>query len=467
MAALLYFHQGWDDILLCLPLINLCAAKYPQLIVLAREDARPLLSFYCRGLPTVECVYAPLDELNRRGVEVVGKRRIQHYELYGQLDSNRRDAFKNAHRTADYPVHRLFYDPYGITAEQRVRAFSFYRDPDEEGRTYARVVSSEPYVIVHDEPKANKFTCVDTPHPIVRPSGERFFDWIRVFQHARELHLVDSVWATACYWMDAKYGLFHQIPVHVYCFDGRESFFRDPTPLANWTIHSADESRANRHKAGMAIVSFATGSYVEQQQGLVDSVYRHSPTVPVFPFTTFEEIGAPRHSDNPYAFKVYAVEAARRLGYPVVLWCDSVLRLTRPIQTLCPEIHAVGVYLQEDGWTIAEWANDRALAYFGVDRDTADGVRAVYACFMGYDFTVPVTDQFFTAWKKACTDGIFRGNWKNDTKSESQDPRCKGHRHDQTCAELISYQLQIPRSKMRVIPGREDPERYFTTWHHL
>ena len=86
---------------------------------------------------------------------------------------------------------------------------------------------------------------------------------------------------------------------------------------------------------------------------------------------------------------------------------------------------------------------------------------------MAYDFDVPITEEFFRRWKKACEDGIFQGKWKNENNCESKDPRCRGHRHDQSCAELISYQLGIPRSPMRVLPGTPRSERYFTTWKHL
>jgi hypothetical protein len=468
--GLLYFHQGWEDILLCLPLINYYASRYTRLVVLVREDARNLVQFYARGLRNVSCVFASLDELNKKGVGAIGplKDSITSYELIGQLDGGRTDKYKNAHRLKDYSLDKMFYEPYDITSAQRLDAFAFYRDPIQEEVSYnAAVKTSGSYICVHDVPLENKFTCVDTTLPIIRLSSTMFFDAIRILQHAKEIHLVDSTWAIICYLMDAKYGLFHQIPVHVYCFDNRESMVSDPVHLPNWTIHSSEESRANRHKTGAAIVSFANGGYAEQQALLVDSVYKHSPSIPIFPYNSFEQFDSPPHGTNPYAFKVYAIEAVRKMGYPIVLWCDSVLRLTKPVQTLLPDIHTVGVYLQQDGWNVAQWANDRALQYFGVTRDEAESITAVYACFMAYDFSVPITQEFFQRWKKACDDGIFKGGWKNENNSESRDPRCRGHRHDQSCAELISHQLGIPRSTMRVLPGRDASERYFTTWKHL
>jgi hypothetical protein len=88
-------------------------------------------------------------------------------------------------------------------------------------------------------------------------------------------------------------------------------------------------------------------------------------------------------------------------------------------------------------------------------------IEAIYACIMAFDFNTPIAAEFLARWKKASDDGIFIGHWKNDAKTESQDDRCRGHRHDQTCAELISYQLGIPRSTALL---GDKSNRYFTTY---
>jgi hypothetical protein len=194
-----------------------------------------------------------------------------------------------------------------------------------------------------------------------------------------------------------------------------------------------------------AVVCFASGRYTQLIPQFRAAFRKHSPKVELFVFQDESEIGAPRHSDNPYAFKVYAIDKVRNAGYRIVLWCDSVLQLTRPIEELLPEVVQSGVYLAQDGWKTGMFANDRALQYFGVTRDQAMEISAIWACFMGFDFANPITHEFFAKWKKACNDGIFRGGTFNTTQSESQDPRCRGHRHDQTCAELISYQMGLPR----------------------
>jgi len=196
----------------------------------------------------------------------------------------------------------------------------------------------------------------------------------------------------------------------------------------------------------LAFVTFSNGRYLGQEQKLRYTVERHCPDADIFTFHDYAEIGSPSHQQSPYSFKVHAIETVRNRGYKIIFWCDSIIRLRKPIDDLIPLIKQVGVYLQADGWPVGAWANDRALNYFSVTRDGAMKIEAIYACIMGFDFSTPIAVEFFNRWKKASNDGIFVGNWKNDLKTESQDERCRGHRHDQTCAELVSYQLGIPRS---------------------
>lgn len=217
-----------------------------------------------------------------------------------------------------------------------------------------------------------------------------------------------------------------------------------------------------RTSGNVAVVCFASGSYSQLIPRFRKAFEKHSPTVPLFIFTDESEIQSPLHRENPYAFKVYAIETVRRAGYRFVLWCDSVLQLTRPIEDLLPEVVQAGVYLAQDGWATGTWANDRALQYFGVTRDEAMNISSIWACFMGFDFSNPVSHDFFARWKKACNDGIFHGRWINHEQSESQDPRCRGHRHDQSCAELIAYQMKLPLSRHVVSPQPDYDHRFFT-----
>lgn len=216
-------------------------------------------------------------------------------------------------------------------------------------------------------------------------------------------------------------------------------------------------------KDRIAFVTFATGRYVGHDTKFRESVQTHCPQADVFTFRSFEEIRSPLHSFNPYAFKVYAVDTVRKLGYDVVFWCDSINRLSIPIEPVLQRLKEVGVYLPADGWKVGEWANDKSLQYFGITREEAMNIECCYACVLGFDFRNPITQTFFNTWKTACEDGIFCGMWDNTNKTESEDPRCKGHRHDQTCADLIAYKLRIPKSEALI---GNNSKKYFTSFRY-
>ncbi len=211
----------------------------------------------------------------------------------------------------------------------------------------------------------------------------------------------------------------------------------------------------------VAFVMYADKHYVKIQEMLIKSIRLIYPKATIFAFRSFAEIHpyCPSHSKDPYAFKLYAIEHARFRGYDTVIWLDSPNRMVSPIDEWLPKISSVGVYLQRDGFVCGEWVNDNCLNYFGVSRDEAMDIPNIYASIMAFDFRNPIAVTFFEKWKAACAAGAFRGNAKNDTKSESQDPRCRGHRHDQSCAEIIAYQMGIETQPM--VLGQN---KYFLSW---
>ena len=208
----------------------------------------------------------------------------------------------------------------------------------------------------------------------------------------------------------------------------------------------------------LAFVNVATpGYYTQVAKDLIVSIQTHCPNAAIFSFSRFEDFGSPTHAEDPYAFKVYAIDYVRKLGYDVIVWCDSPVRMICPIDEWLVEVEKVGVYLQQDGWKIGEWANDRALEWFKVSRDDVIDKPNCSAGLQGLDFRHPTAVAYFDMWCKAQKAGLFKGAWKNDPQTESTDSRCLGHRHDQTCADLVCYTLGIPFQPS--VMGR-----YFKQW---
>lgn len=148
----------------------------------------------------------------------------------------------------------------------------------------------------------------------------------------------------------------------------------------------------------------------------------------VFAFTSEDQVGAPPHSDNPYAFKLYAMEHVRNLGYTSVLWLDSSCYAVANVEPIFQIIESKGYFMVECGAYASWWTNDFALNYFGLTREDASIITLYSAGITGLDFTNPTSELFFKQWKESMHNGCFRGDWHN-------------HRHDLSCASIIATRL--------------------------
>ena len=191
------------------------------------------------------------------------------------------------------------------------------------------------------------------------------------------------------------------------------------------------------------IVSFANSSmsYTEGLARLKNSL-RYNFDGDLVAFTNETSIGSPLHKDNPYAFKVYCIQKAIDAGYKQILWLDSSCFAVAPVQPIFDRIEEFGYVAQDSGHWLGTWANDKSLKYFNMTRKQAMKVRMIGdAGFLGLNFDNIEAVAFFNLWKASMEDGIFKGAWTNDTKSESKDDCCRGHRHDMVCSSAIFHQM--------------------------
>ncbi len=215
------------------------------------------------------------------------------------------------------------------------------------------------------------------------------------------------------------------------------------------------------------IINFANnrGNYLKGQQRLAQSLIKIGSTVDIFFCQNEQSIGSPLHKDNPYAFKVYLFEKALSMGYTSILYVDASVWAVKPLCPIWDCVDRLGYMKQYAGQLVGEWANDRSLAYFGITRDEAMGMEMHgNGGFFALDFEKEIAKEFFKRWKNAMLNGMFKGAWTNANNSESNDPRCKGHRHDMTCGSIIANQLGMvaytPHRYMAYVGGgyNEPPE---------
>lgn len=200
-----------------------------------------------------------------------------------------------------------------------------------------------------------------------------------------------------------------------------------------------------------AVVTFAShnkGNYMKGLARLSDSL-RNNFDGDLIAFTNEASIGAPRHEDNPYAFKIYAIQKAIDAGYTQILWLDCSCFVVAPLDSVFNHIYSEGYIMQDAGHYVGEWTNETTLAEFDVTRDQAMSMKCYgNAGFLGLNMDDHAGSTFFSAWKYYMNMGLFRGKWHNNDKTESIDPRCKGHRHDLSVGSLLAH-----RFGMKYFPG--------------
>lgn len=281
--ACLYFHQGWTDIIMCLPMINYYSKIYDFVEVLLRDGAKPFIEFYIKDLPNVKPVYLNTDQGRFYGrilkcdvnsVEYIpethdtsdrghGMVKIPlNYELlfHAEHDSYREDELKNTwlHRwvldnQTNTSIHfsEAFYVLYGLNFIERINNFSFQRDVLLENTRFEEFTHKfgENYVLYHDDEEnhlrggLHKSTKIKFDNIIenctyinLNQATEVFFDYIKILQNAKEIHLIDSVWAALCYQIDAKYGLLSNKKITVHCQRNHHGLFLKPISLTNWKV---------------------------------------------------------------------------------------------------------------------------------------------------------------------------------------------------------------------------------------
>jgi hypothetical protein len=214
------------------------------------------------------------------------------------------------------------------------------------------------------------------------------------------------------------------------------------------------------------VVTFAdgAGNYRRAMDRMEQSLITTGWDGDFLPFTDYEEIGSPTHKGSPdsvpYAFKAYSIKKAMELGYKYILWCDSVIFATKSVEPIFDHIKKFGyLFFDNPPFTIGEYTSDACLKHWYMNRYEAYKKKMIMACVMGFDVEHAETKRFLELYISAASDGVsYQGSWHNHNGQTSSDPKCKGHRHDQSTASII-----IAREGMRIINAQET---YFAYTSH-
>lgn len=193
------------------------------------------------------------------------------------------------------------------------------------------------------------------------------------------------------------------------------------------------------------LVNFAKGKWypagaARLMRSLTDVGFAHETRF----YTDESELGVPSHDEAPYLFKLGALEIAQREGVDIVIWADAAIRAIAPLDRMIQHI-AAHDYSFMSSCGVGEqhmcgvWTNDRMLEHFKLSRDEAMGWEQHSACCFGLRLGSPAVQQLLREWRDAAP--CFPGAWDNSRRTESNDPRCRGHRHDQAALSIIAHRL--------------------------
>lgn len=143
-----------------------------------------------------------------------------------------------------------------------------------------------------------------------------------------------------------------------------------------------------------------------------------------------------------YNFKVHAFNEQFLVGYKVVIWCDASLWAVNNITPLLDYVNDNGLYFFKSGYSLAETATDKLLEYAGVTREEIMEVSEFATGLVGINIDNPLGKEFFTNWKQYMEDGMFGGSRVHDL-NDSQHPKFRFSRQDQSAASMILYKMGI------------------------
>lgn len=151
-----------------------------------------------------------------------------------------------------------------------------------------------------------------------------------------------------------------------------------------------------------------------------------------------------------YCIKPFALQWAAKSGAELGLLIDASVYPIADISPLWDFIAEDGYYFGASGFKIGQWVSDRMLGHFGLERDSLMNVPEVASGVVGLDFRRNVCRELLKRWCDAWP--WFPGPHSNihaETKEWayrnegfcSNDPRCLGHRHDQSALSIIAHQM--------------------------
>ena len=211
--------------------------------------------------------------------------------------------------------------------------------------------------------------------------------------------------------------------------------------------------------ARVAIATVALGGdFPLKAARMIQEFHKHSPGFEIQAWVNTLPPGAEKEFVNgydytPYIAKPFALKALMDSGADIGILLDASIYPIRHIAPLIAHIGKVGYYMAPAGFTIGEWTSDSMLNHFGMGRDDAMAFPDCASGCVGLEFNRQgrcLVDAWCSSWE------YFEGPHSNINAADkscsyrnegfvSNDPRCRGHRHDQAALSIIAHQLGMTK----------------------
>ena len=246
MKGCVYFHQGWTDIINCLPIVNYYTNKYEKILLIIREDAKDIIDFYTKNIGNIKIIYRNKSLLDNNIGEVLKEiPKDYEYLFHGYLDFLRKDIYQNSFNRNIFYAEG-FYNFYGIPFNKKIDLFNFERDFNIENKEYLYFINTygTNYTLYHINDEISIFNKEDDTYIDINGLSNNMFSFLKILENAKEIHLMDSIWASFCYLIDSKFKLFNNIKIYLYPFNERSGGLIEdknqseliPINLRNWII---------------------------------------------------------------------------------------------------------------------------------------------------------------------------------------------------------------------------------------
>lgn len=161
-----------------------------------------------------------------------------------------------------------------------------------------------------------------------------------------------------------------------------------------------------------AIINVSTLKYARGQYRLSETL-KGKTDADILLYQSERQVEAPKHSQNRYAFKTYAMVKAVGLGYDLLLWLDASMYVLKDLKPVFDHIKEHGYLAQWSGWYNDRFTTPEQKEYFGTDKG-----KMVSSGFIGINVSHPKGLELLRQWHKASQDGIF--NFNHDVSRQDQ-----------------------------------------------